>query len=389
MGFVAIPVRDEPQDGLLELARVVEAAETQHAALEDGEPDLDLVEPGGVQGREDELEATVVPRVESAPPLLRAVFVNVEVVPDDDDSPSGVTTRDPRHEAQHRGRVATLYHFAEHLAISHVESSEQRARTMTDVLELPPQAAISGASRGISAGQRLHGFLVDAQEDRVLRWVEVELANAPDLGSEVRIRAMQPRTNPMRAEPTRLKHPMNRGTADVNARAHAQLPGNGVERPDLLQGRLAAVGTTARDLHDLAASLEGDGRRTPGTRGIEKGLEAWPLPPARAPLVDGADGAREPSRHRRRSDAICAEEDHPHPLGERLWSAAATNTGFQALTLADGDMDRGGQLRHAPLNRRTWRDVSMTNQVSDGRTRRWTQSSRRGAEPLRTSGMMY
>lgn len=190
--FVAIPVGDEASHRGLELPRVAEAAESQHAPLEDGEPYLDLVDPGRVQGRVHELETVAVARVELGPTLVQAVLVNVEVVPDDDNPSLGVTACDPRHELQHRGGVPVLHDLADHLAPAYLKGSEQRTRAVTNVLELAPQAAITHAPRRIPSGERLHGLLVDAKDDRVLRRVQVELADAPDLRSKVGIGAVQP-----------------------------------------------------------------------------------------------------------------------------------------------------------------------------------------------------
>jgi hypothetical protein len=54
MRLVPVPVIDEASDSGFERQRVLEAAVAEDSAVKDGEPNLDLVEPGGVQRRVDE-----------------------------------------------------------------------------------------------------------------------------------------------------------------------------------------------------------------------------------------------------------------------------------------------------------------------------------------------
>src|SRR5271169_5051575 len=53
----AIPMPDEAQDVMRERGHALEAAVAQNAALKDAEPDLDLIDPGGMQRRVDEAKA--------------------------------------------------------------------------------------------------------------------------------------------------------------------------------------------------------------------------------------------------------------------------------------------------------------------------------------------
>src|SRR5579864_1855477 len=78
-----IPMSDEAQDVLRERGHALEAAVAQKTSLKDAEPDLDLIDPGGMQRRVDEAKAISVLPVESRPAGVASVVVQVEVVPDD------------------------------------------------------------------------------------------------------------------------------------------------------------------------------------------------------------------------------------------------------------------------------------------------------------------
>lgn len=190
MRFVPVPVIDEAIDGGFELLRVLEAAVAQNPAMKDGEPDLNLVEPGGVQWCVNEREALAVPGVELAPPAILPVVVNVEVVPDHDDALLWVALREGLHEPHECASVAMRDDLAEHLSCAHIECTEKGARAMTNVLELMADAPIGGHMRRESPGERLHGLFVEAKQDDAVGWSEVELANTASFGSEVWIRAV-------------------------------------------------------------------------------------------------------------------------------------------------------------------------------------------------------
>jgi hypothetical protein len=72
-GLGAIPMADEAQDIVSERRHALEAAIAQDPSLQDAEPDLDLVDPGGVQRRVDEAEATSVLSVEPCPASVASV----------------------------------------------------------------------------------------------------------------------------------------------------------------------------------------------------------------------------------------------------------------------------------------------------------------------------
>ena len=88
MGFARVPMPDEAQYVACERRQVFEAAVAQQAALQDAEPDLDLVDPRSVQGGVHEAEAVLVLLVEARPAMIATLAVQVEIVPDDVDSAS-------------------------------------------------------------------------------------------------------------------------------------------------------------------------------------------------------------------------------------------------------------------------------------------------------------
>lgn len=74
------------------------------ASLENGEPELDLVDPRSMRGRVHELEPAAVPLVESGPAPVAPVVVDVEVVPDHDHAPAAPGVVRPPWSAPPRGR---------------------------------------------------------------------------------------------------------------------------------------------------------------------------------------------------------------------------------------------------------------------------------------------
>src|SRR5579872_4083151 len=85
VGLDTVPMSDEAEDIVTEGRHALEAAVTQDAPLQDAEPNLDLVDPGGMQRSVDKVQPVAVLLVEPRPAGVAAVVVQVEVVPDDVD----------------------------------------------------------------------------------------------------------------------------------------------------------------------------------------------------------------------------------------------------------------------------------------------------------------
>src|SRR5262249_6837025 len=113
MGLGAVPARDEAEDALGQLLDRTERGMPEHTPRQDAEPNLDLVDPRGMLGRVDEMEAAAVAGVELLPPRA---MVNVEVVPDDVDRPRWIALRDVLQKADQIRGFARGTAPAEHLA---------------------------------------------------------------------------------------------------------------------------------------------------------------------------------------------------------------------------------------------------------------------------------
>ena len=203
----------------LELLRRAEVAPAQEAPGQHAEPQLDLVQPRPVRGRE--VEHVLVRRVgQERPPLLarpqpprlerdvaqgRDVLadlqapVRVQVVQHPIEPPEvpemrGHMTDVPAEVRTGPGRAEVPDHFAG----GHRERGDQGPRAVADVLELALlRLAGLGRLRGVLALQDLHaGLLVAAEHQPPLlvqaRGLQVQPADGPGLGVEVRVMAVEP-----------------------------------------------------------------------------------------------------------------------------------------------------------------------------------------------------
>jgi hypothetical protein len=200
VSFEAIPVTDECENLVAQLRNAFERAVTEQTALQNREPDFDLVDPGGMQRRMNEAKATPVMMIELAPTMVFAVMMQVEVVPDHKHAPVGVRTRDSIEKIVKCLGRTLLDYTAEHAPSSNVESSEQVANAAAHVLELVPNAPIAASSIGIAATERLHRLLVNAHHDRISRRRQVKAADSSDLLREIRIWTVQPIPNAVRSQ---------------------------------------------------------------------------------------------------------------------------------------------------------------------------------------------
>ena len=161
MRLVVVPVPSKLLDARSEHFSTAKLPVLNDPSLENGKPDFYLVYPGGMLGREDELEPSSVPLVESVPCFPP---VNVEVVPNDKDLSLGVSLRDRLHEfVQVFGRSPTAA-LTEHFSIANVEGSKQSHRPMPFVFKfIPPGRAWLRVDDGMLASQSLNARLfIDA-----------------------------------------------------------------------------------------------------------------------------------------------------------------------------------------------------------------------------------
>jgi len=192
VGLETIPVANEGEHLCAQIGDALERAVAQQTALQDREPDLDLVDPGGVQGRVDEAETTAMMAAELGPAAIIAVVMNVEIVPDYEDPALRKSACDDFQEVVHSASRALLHDASQHAPGPNIEGPEQVAYATTDVLEFVSHRSIATSTIGSSAAERLHRLFIDANHHRVGRWLQVEPADAPYLLCEVRVGAMEP-----------------------------------------------------------------------------------------------------------------------------------------------------------------------------------------------------
>lgn len=110
-----------------------EAGRLEAISLQDGEPDLYLVEPRSVLGGEVKLEAIAMPRV---PVECLLADVGVEVVHHQMNSAAGISVRYPIQERQKVRLLARPVAPTQDVPGAHVEARHETGRSMSDVLGL-------------------------------------------------------------------------------------------------------------------------------------------------------------------------------------------------------------------------------------------------------------
>ena len=125
----------------------LERAVAQETALQDREPDLDLVDPGSVQGCVDEGETATMMATEIRPAALVAVVMNVEITK----TRRSEHARDDFQEVVHGTDGTLLDDTSEHAPGADIKGAEQMTHAASDILEFVPHGSIwlrqSGARR--------------------------------------------------------------------------------------------------------------------------------------------------------------------------------------------------------------------------------------------------
>jgi hypothetical protein len=117
---------DEIVDVGLEFAKGVEGCALERLAGEDGEPDLDLIEPGGAGWREMEMHVRM-----ALQPAIVLWLVCIEIVEDDVNFAPLMLSDDPVHEVEKFDAPSPLVLAAGHLACGDVEGGEQGRRPVS------------------------------------------------------------------------------------------------------------------------------------------------------------------------------------------------------------------------------------------------------------------
>ena len=174
------------------LSCLTEVKDSSHRdfCLQDREPDLDLIEPGGPGRRE--VERHVRMQLE---PMVVPGFVGIEVVEHDVDGGVGPGGDDVVHEVEELDAPPPLLVSCRHLAGGHLEGGEQRRGAVTLVIMAmtAQRPAVWHFQIALCPLQRLdRGLFIDADDNRVLGRSHVEPDHVGRLGGELRIVALAP-----------------------------------------------------------------------------------------------------------------------------------------------------------------------------------------------------
>lgn len=327
-----VVVADEALDGLSKHTGAGEVAVLEQLPLQDGEPQLDLVDPGGVLWCVDEREPSAVPAVEARPPLVFSVVVSVEVVPDHDDAFVGVPIRHCLHERDQVLGCPLVVHPCEDLAAADVQGGDQGLGSMTDVLKL--STLLFSETRKMRREPSLKcldaRLLVDAQYDGIVRRPEVEFTDPGDLGLELRVRAVQPPTKTMRfdldagqstADFAATHRPASLLLHDLQQRVLRPHCPRQAERPRVCAGEHANV----------HASWNRHRRRAPSTWLIvQRGGGGRCRKPV-SPPTDSTDVSTNTLRNRRIVHALGCKQHHLCPYSLALLRCPALDDSLQFL----------------------------------------------------------
>ena len=190
----AVVAGDEVIDVVPELVDIGEAGAGEGAALEDGEPDLDLVEPGAVGRGEMEADVWV-----AGEPAFALGLVGRKIVEDDVDLLAWIGGDDAVHEIEELDAPATLVVAGSDVAAEHVERGKQGrgAVALVVVAAAAERPSVGQLEIALGALQRLDvRLLVDRNDQRTLGRVEIEPDNLGRLGGKLGILADAPTLAP-------------------------------------------------------------------------------------------------------------------------------------------------------------------------------------------------
>lgn len=330
---ILVPLVDEAVQGRLKVLDALEAGRLEAISLEDGEPDLYLVEPRSVLGGEVELKAIAVP---SVPVESLLADVRVEIVHHQMNPAAGIRVRDPIQERQEVRLLARLVAPTQDLPGAHVETRHEAGRSMSDVLGLE-STSFSGR-RGNDGRRSLQsldaGLLIDRKNNLSLRDENrIHLDNVSHPLEEVLILAVHPHLESIRFQVRSVEDgPDGRG-AD---RGHLLRIQEGVlERAQAPLRTLDSVVSRQMAGHgdDCVALLRRDSRGPARPGFLNERLQAAlnkPAPP-KQDLVPAAPD--QPFNLSVRRTSGSKQEDAP-PLDEAILSLASATLPHQLASLA-------------------------------------------------------
>ena len=272
MGVIGV---GEVSDLVDELADRGERAAPDRFLGNDVEPDLDLIDPGGVGGG----EVDVIAGPSSEPALDFDVFMGAVIVDDEVDiEVPGHVGVDVLQEAQKLLMTMPRLALGEHLAGGHVEGGEEGGGAVTDVAmrDAFDVSEPKGQQR-LGSLQRLGlALLIDAEHHRVVGWVEVESDDIVDLLDEERIGGELEVLPAMRLDIERFPDAVNRGLG------HPRRVGHGTATPMRATVGRFGVERLAQQHHDFVIF---DGARLSRPAFVVQAHEALGAE-ALAPLAD-------------------------------------------------------------------------------------------------------
>jgi len=205
-------------DALAYLLNRGKAGGSESRTAEDAEPDFDLVEPTGMGGREVEVDIGV-----ASEPGIVFGFVGVEVVEDNMELLIRVGGNDMVHKGQEFFSPAPLGMHASDLASPDFKSSKQGSRSMPLVLMTltADSLAIGQSQVALRPLQSLDtGLLIHTEDNRVLRWRQIEANDFRGFGDELGVCADTPA-----AAALKLHTIAPQDAPDLVRRDISQLPG--------------------------------------------------------------------------------------------------------------------------------------------------------------------
>lgn len=199
MSFQGVPVIKESEKGGVELFQAAKACIPEDPPLEDTKPDLNLVDPGRMDRCIDKVKAPPMPDVEGLPSVA---VMDVEVVPDHVNRPDRVAFGHGFHEGQEIGLSSLSTTVAKDTSRPRLEGREQGSRAMAPIFKLKASRVTPArALRREPAFQGLNARLLIDTKNRGSLWrFQIELTDSLDFRLELRIRAMEPHSQTMRAQ---------------------------------------------------------------------------------------------------------------------------------------------------------------------------------------------
>ena len=357
----AVPVIRKPEEGSFELFRAAEAAVAQNPPLEKAKPNLDLIDPGGVQRGIDEVKSSSVPLVEDLPAFAT---MGVEVVPDHIDRSCRIAFGYGLHERQKIGGGPGGFTAAHHVSSPSLEGGQQGPRPVTPVFELKAAGlAPTGSLSRIPALQRLDPALfVDTKDGCALRRLQIKLADPFDLWLELRIWAMKPKSHPVRAQMLRVQNPLDLATAQVKARFLSKGFLQAVQGPDLTKLSFRALRTLTGQFDHFTARRHRHhrGTSTPGT--VFESIETRSLSKSLAPFADGLFAAADAAGNRGVAQTASTKQDDlsPHHLPVRVGERTRQGLQLDEHTSRHHDLSGLGTSGTGSRRRRSRFDTAIS-----------------------------